>query len=205
MPEQRHSRIVSAVSGGASNVRQAVTFVQWWQGGTRGSRSGGRAFGDYIWAGGAALAVTVAMLPARGTLGVLNVLLIYLLLSFGSALVLGPGPAAFGVVVAFLAFNFFYIPPLHTFTVDKPTHVLALLIYLGIAIVTGQLVARVRSRTEAAAVLAQSDQLKSALLAAVSHDLRTPLAAIKASATSLLDDSVAWDAETRARLPRRDR
>ena len=45
--------------------------------------------------------------------------------------------------------------------------------------------------------LAQSDELKSALLAAVSHDLRTPLASIKASATSLLDDSVEWDAETR--------
>ena len=39
--------------------------------------------------------------------------------------------------------------------------------------------------------------MKSALLAAVSHDLRTPLASIKASATSLLDDSVEWDAETR--------
>src|SRR4029453_18334380 len=32
----------------------------------------------------------------------------------------------------------------------------------------------------------------SALLAAVSHDLRTPLATIKASATSLLDPAVAW-------------
>jgi two-component system sensor histidine kinase KdpD len=48
-----------------------------------------------------------------------------------------------------------------------------------------------------AAVLARSDDLKSALLAAVSHDLRTPLAAIKASVTSLLDPGVAWDEETR--------
>jgi two-component system sensor histidine kinase KdpD len=42
--------------------------------------------------------------------------------------------------------------------------------------------------------------LKSALLSAVSHDLRTPLASIKASATSLLDDSVAWDADDRREL-----
>jgi two-component system sensor histidine kinase KdpD len=41
--------------------------------------------------------------------------------------------------------------------------------------------------------MAESDALKSALLAAVSHDLRTPLASIKAAATSLLDDSVRWD------------
>jgi two-component system sensor histidine kinase KdpD len=42
------------------------------------------------------------------------------------------------------------------------------------------------------AALAESDQLKSALLAAVSHDLRTPLAVTKACVTSLLDQSVYW-------------
>jgi two-component system, OmpR family, sensor histidine kinase KdpD len=42
------------------------------------------------------------------------------------------------------------------------------------------------------AALADSDQLKSALLAAVSHDLRTPLAVTKACVTSLLDQSVHW-------------
>jgi two-component system sensor histidine kinase KdpD len=48
------------------------------------------------------------------------------------------------------------------------------------------------------AVLARSDELKSSLLAAVSHDLRTPLATIKASATSLLDPGIAWTDEARA-------
>ncbi len=43
-----------------------------------------------------------------------------------------------------------------------------------------------------AGALAQTDQLRTALLRAVSHDLRTPLASIKASATSLLQDDVAW-------------
>jgi two-component system sensor histidine kinase KdpD len=59
---------------------------------------------------------------------------------------------------------------------------------------------RVRLSQEAARaeVLAQSDELKSALLAAVSHDLRTPLAAIKTSVTSLMDASVAWDQEARS-------
>ena len=49
-------------------------------------------------------------------------------------------------------------------------------------------------RTE---VLARSDELKSALLSAVSHDLRTPLASIKASATSLLQTDVTWTDEDR--------
>jgi len=48
------------------------------------------------------------------------------------------------------------------------------------------------SRTEA---LRQSDQLKSALLASVSHDLRTPLTSIRAAVDNLLDKSLAWDRE----------
>lgn len=55
-----------------------------------------------------------------------------------------------------------------------------------------------RTRAE---ILARSDALKSALLSAVSHDLRTPLASIKASATSLLQAGVTWtDTERRELL-----
>ncbi|MGH2614206.1 MAG: GAF domain-containing sensor histidine kinase, partial [Thermomicrobiales bacterium] len=60
--------------------------------------------------------------------------------------------------------------------------------------------ARLSDEAAQAAALAQADELKSALLAAVSHDLRTPLASIKASATSLLDDSIAWDDAARWEL-----
>ncbi|MDB5076808.1 MAG: histidine kinase [Chloroflexi bacterium] len=54
------------------------------------------------------------------------------------------------------------------------------------------------AREEKAAALAQaSDNLKSALLSSVSHDLRTPLAGIKAAASSLLQDDIEWSAEDR--------
>ncbi len=43
--------------------------------------------------------------------------------------------------------------------------------------------------------LSETNELRTALLAAVSHDLRTPLASIKAAATSLLSDEVDWSAE----------
>ncbi len=47
-----------------------------------------------------------------------------------------------------------------------------------------------------AGALTAADQLKSALLSAVSHDLRSPLAAIKASVSSLLEVDVPWDPAT---------
>jgi two-component system sensor histidine kinase KdpD len=53
--------------------------------------------------------------------------------------------------------------------------------------------ARLADEAARASALAQSDELKSALLAAVSHDLRTPLATIKASTTALLDPAVDWN------------
>jgi len=54
---------------------------------------------------------------------------------------------------------------------------------------------RLRARADSASQLAQANELRTALLAAVSHDLRTPLASIKASATSLLSDDVDWSPE----------
>lgn len=57
-----------------------------------------------------------------------------------------------------------------------------------------QALEREKLEKEAAAVeaLAETDRLRTALLNAVSHDLRTPLATIKASVTSLLETGVAW-------------
>jgi two-component system sensor histidine kinase KdpD len=51
---------------------------------------------------------------------------------------------------------------------------------------------RLRSEAEAAQELVEADELRTALLAAVSHDLRTPLSSIKASVTSLLQQDVDW-------------
>jgi two-component system, OmpR family, sensor histidine kinase KdpD len=48
-----------------------------------------------------------------------------------------------------------------------------------------------------ARALAETDRLRTALLNSVSHDLRTPLASIKASASSLLDPTVDWDPRQR--------
>jgi two-component system sensor histidine kinase KdpD len=56
---------------------------------------------------------------------------------------------------------------------------------------------RLAKEEREAAVARESDRLKSALLSSVSHDLRTPLAGIKAAASSLLQDDVQWSEEDR--------
>jgi len=54
---------------------------------------------------------------------------------------------------------------------------------------------RLEAEASRAAAAAQGDRLRTAILRAVSHDLRTPLASIKASATSLLQDDIDWTPE----------
>ena len=54
---------------------------------------------------------------------------------------------------------------------------------------------RLLEQAASATQLSETNELRTALLAAVSHDLRTPLASIKAAATSLLSDEVTWSPE----------
>ena len=57
--------------------------------------------------------------------------------------------------------------------------------------------ARLRRETMEMELLRRTDTLRSALLSSVSHDLRTPLSAIKAAASSLLQEDVQWSEDER--------
>ncbi|MCH0540907.1 sensor histidine kinase KdpD [Streptomyces sp. MUM 203J] len=59
---------------------------------------------------------------------------------------------------------------------------------------------RLVGEAEEARKLAEGNKIRTALLAAVSHDLRTPLAAIKAAVSSLRSDDVEWSEEDQAEL-----
>ncbi|GAA2091705.1 sensor histidine kinase KdpD [Streptomyces albiaxialis] len=61
---------------------------------------------------------------------------------------------------------------------------------------------RLVGEAEQARELAEGNRIRTALLAAVSHDLRTPLAAIKASVSSLRSDDVEWSEEDESELLR---
>jgi two-component system sensor histidine kinase KdpD len=72
----------------------------------------------------------------------------------------------------------------------------AFAIYAAAALEQGRLVAE----AEAARPIAEADRVRTALLAAVSHDLRTPLAAAKAAVTSLRGRDIEWNEQDRDEL-----
>ncbi|GAA0576696.1 sensor histidine kinase KdpD [Streptomyces crystallinus] len=59
---------------------------------------------------------------------------------------------------------------------------------------------RLLDKAEESRKLAEGNRIRTALLAAVSHDLRTPLASIKAAVTSLRSDDVEWSEDDEAEL-----
>jgi two-component system sensor histidine kinase KdpD len=77
-------------------------------------------------------------------------------------------------------------------TVDDRRVLHAFIAQLSVALASREL----RAEASAAATLAEADRFRTALLRAVSHDLRTPLASIKASATTLLADDLHLDDDT---------
>jgi two-component system sensor histidine kinase KdpD len=83
---------------------------------------------------------------------------------------------------------------------QRPTATKALL--AGYAAQAAAALDRERLRTQAAQAeaLAEGNRIRTALLAAVSHDLRTPLASIKASVSSLRQSDVEWTPQDEAEL-----
>jgi K+-sensing histidine kinase KdpD len=159
-----------------------------------------------------AAVVTACLIPFRGHINSTTVALAFLLVILFAAILWGSRPALLASVLGVVCFNFFFIPPVHTFVIADPQNWVALAVFFITALTVGQLSARARRRaTEAEAqrseieqlykdlqtaferaseaeAVKRSERLKSALLDAVTHDIRTPLTSIKASATLLLED-----------------
>jgi two-component system sensor histidine kinase KdpD len=79
-----------------------------------------------------------------------NISLIFLAAVLFCAVQYGVWTAIFAAVLSFLAYNFFFIEPLYTLTIASPHELLALIIFLLVAILTGGLAGRVREQSDAA-------------------------------------------------------
>jgi two-component system sensor histidine kinase KdpD len=80
-----------------------------------------------------------------------NLSMVFLLAVLVTAMSVGIWPAIFASVLSFLAYNFFFIPPLYTFTIAEPYELLALVIFLVVAVISSALAGRVREQATVAA------------------------------------------------------
>jgi two-component system sensor histidine kinase KdpD len=113
----------------------------------------------------AATTVTVELLDTVAPVLSLGVLYIFAVLLV--AIFWGPLVAVPVAVASMLAFNFFHLPPVHTFTLADRSNWLALVVYVVTAIVVGSLASRYRLRGAAA----EQREREAALLADIAAEL----------------------------------
>lgn len=115
----------------------------------------------------------------------------------------GRGPAIVAVIASLLGHDLLFVEPRGTFTIARADEAVGLVLLLFTAVLTAQLADAARRGAETAreaAAARRSDEVKTALLRAVTHNLRTPLASIKASVSALRQTGAVYSEEDRAEL-----
>jgi K+-sensing histidine kinase KdpD len=158
-------------------------------------------YGFAIAAVAVSTAVCFAMFPH---LELTNLVMVYLLGTLVVASRGYRGPAALSSLLSVLCFDFFFVPPRFTFAVTDVQYVWTFIVMFIVAMMISHLTIRLREEADAARqgeqrsawlmekakkaeIDAETERLRSSLLSSVSHDLRTPLAAILGSASTLLE------------------
>ena len=182
----------------------------------------GKASAALVSIGGVIL-ISGLLLPFRQYVNSTEVALALLLLVLLSSTLFGSRAGLAASIVGILSFNFFFLPPFYTFNISGAENLVAFGAFIITALIAGQLSGYARRRAEEsearqekierlyeelkdaveqvseAEALRRSEKLKSALLDAVTHDLRTPLTSIKASVTTLLSETENADLDDESR------
>jgi signal transduction histidine kinase len=95
--------------------------------------------------------LTVALANSRGSLSLADDLLLYLLVVVGVSAVGGFWPAVVTAAASGLLLNWFLTPPLHTLTIQEPQNLLALLLFIAVAVIVSSIVHLAARRAEDAA------------------------------------------------------
>lgn len=156
--------------------------------------------------------LTLALIPFRSHLALASDMLVFLLLVVIVALVGGRGPAVLAAVVGSLVLNFYFTPPLHTWVIADADNAISIVVFILVAGLVSWAVDVADHRSQQAfdaatraENLATLARLRSALLTAVGHDLRSPLAIAKAGLSGARSNElVLADAERAALLTSAD-
>lgn len=141
-------------------------------------------------AGLLSFALELWLLPTLGTLLILQLAVIMVALRGESA------PAMVSGLLGALVFNYFFTEPRFTFHMTEFDDIANMIVFLIIAVISGQVTIHFRSQREEL----RKAQLKSSLLLSVSHDLRTPLATIIGTLSTLQTYSTRLKEEERDEL-----
>jgi two-component system, OmpR family, sensor histidine kinase KdpD len=102
-----------------------------------------------------AAALLVALLLNQ-YVSVTNVALVFLTAILIAATLHGLGPSLFACIAAVLAYNFFFLPPLYTFTIADPENVVALFFFGVVAVIASNLASRMRAQAVSARMRAKT-------------------------------------------------
>jgi two-component system, OmpR family, sensor histidine kinase KdpD len=160
--------------------------------GRRSAIGGRRLLGAYVAAVVLPVVATLLLSAAPGTLNLGSDVLVLLLVCVLTALAGGLGPALLAAVMCSALLNYCFTPPRGSFEIDDADNALTLVVFVAVAMLVSWAVDVAARRTHEAALasataagLEEVDRTRTALLAAVGHDLRTPLAAAKAAVSTL--------------------
>lgn len=157
----------------------------------------------YAWALAGVLACTLTGFAMQPRFDLVNVAMVYLLAVVIVALRFTIGPAIAAAVLSVAAFDWLFVPPRGRLSVDDAQYLMTFAIMVAVALVIARLVERIRRQADAQAraeVAAETERIRSALLASISHDLRTPLAVMAGASSSLAERGERLSPEERKAL-----
>ncbi len=104
---------------------------------------------EYLWVMGITAALTAVCQAIEKIGGYTVPALVYLLAILLAAFRFSRGPMLVMAALCALAWNFFFIPPLYTFEINKPEDIFLLLMFFAVALCMGHLTTRLRNREAA--------------------------------------------------------
>lgn len=161
-----------------------------------------------LWMGYGGAIGMVAICTALGLVmtprfDIVNIAMVYLLSVVLAALYLSRGAAILTAVLSVAIFDLVFVPPPGTFDIHDLQYLLTFFIMLAVALIVSGLMRRGKRQAREQAKLAieaETESNRGALLASISHDLRTPLAVLTGASSSLLEAGDRMSADERTAL-----